>query len=269
MRAKNNPPPIAAIFVWVIQTMSTRNPAIADRSEGPFLFIFFLFLFFCFLFLFFFFSFLFFSFLFFSFHFHFSFIFQFFHILFSFFFHFLHFFIFHVFPFFLSFSSPPEPLLFLHRKKTSRSEEKKSFEVTMLAWRDSLLGQRSVAGRIDNPFERGEPDQVQDVDALVSCWILQLWFEQHTTDPKVRLPLLMSHRVVFRGPRAIVSLLVMFSYVRLLSCMYSPCLRLFPTYLRNLRMFSFVPSGNVALRHSGLGLLDWGVLLDLLSRIVL
>ena len=34
-----------------------------------------------------------------------------------------------------------------------------------------LLGQRSSAPPVDSSFERGELDQVQDVDALVPCWI--------------------------------------------------------------------------------------------------
>ena len=40
-----------------------------------------------------------------------------------------------------------------------------------------------------------------------------------------------------------------------------------PVYLHNLRSSSLVPSANDALRHNSLGLLDCGVLLDLLSLI--
>ena len=44
----------------------------------------------------------------------------------------------------------------------------------MLAWRNFLLGKWSPAAPIGNTFERGELVQVQDVDALVSYWTLQL-----------------------------------------------------------------------------------------------
>ena len=51
----------------------------------------------------------------------------------------------------------------------------------MLAYRNLLLGLRTPAAPIDKSFERGGRDKVQDVDALVSYWILQLQFEQHNT----------------------------------------------------------------------------------------
>ena len=41
------------------------------------------------------------------------------------------------------------------------------FEVAVLAWRKFLLGLRSPALPIGNPFKCGEPVQIQEVDALV------------------------------------------------------------------------------------------------------
>ena len=58
----------------------------------------------------------------------------------------------------------------------------------MLAKRNFLLGQRSPAAQIDNSVERGEHVQVQDVDALVSCWILPLLFDQPSTGSQIGLP---------------------------------------------------------------------------------
>ena len=65
----------------------------------------------------------------------------------------------------------------------------------MLAWRTFLLNQRSPAEPIAISFERGKFVQVQDVDALVSCWILQL-------------------------PLTMLSQLSMVSFVRLSSCVH-------------------------------------------------
>ena len=48
--------------------------------------------------------------------------------------------------------------------------------VTVLAWMNFLLRWRSPAAQIVHSFQRGELVQVQDVDAMVSCWILQLYF---------------------------------------------------------------------------------------------
>ena len=53
--------------------------------------------------------------------------------------------------------------------------------------RNLLLGQRSPAAPIDNSFHRGDLVQVQDVDALLSCGILQLQFEQHSTGSQITL----------------------------------------------------------------------------------
>ena len=64
----------------------------------------------------------------------------------------------------------------------------------MLASRNFLLGWRSPAAPIVNSFERSELGQVQDVDALVSCWIAVVWTTFHWF-PKVRLPSLWRHFV--------------------------------------------------------------------------
>ena len=48
----------------------------------------------------------------------------------------------------------------------------------LLAW---------LAAQIDISFERGELVQVQDVNSLMSCWILQLSLEQHSTGSSISL----------------------------------------------------------------------------------
>ena len=62
--------------------------------------------------------------------------------------------------------------------RVMRSEE--TFEVTVSASENSLLWPAPTESN-DNACERGGLVQVQDVDALASRGIIQLWFEQHAT----------------------------------------------------------------------------------------
>ena len=57
--------------------------------------------------------------------------------------------------------------------------------VTVLEQRTFLLGYRSPAAPIDSSCKRGEPVQGQDVDAVVSCWILKLWYEQQSAGSQI------------------------------------------------------------------------------------
>ena len=59
--------------------------------------------------------------------------------------------------------------------------ENNPFAVLVHGKRNFLLGWRTPAAWSHIPCERGERVQVQDVDAWVSCCIIQLQFEQHTT----------------------------------------------------------------------------------------
>ena len=91
----------------------------------------------------------------------------------------------------------------------------------MLALRNFLIGLRSPAAPIVISFERGELIQVQHVDASVSCWILQLQFEQHTTGSQICACLCCGVKLsVCRGPRSAWSQLLTVSCVRLFSGMY-------------------------------------------------
>ena len=109
-----------------------------------------------------------------------------------------------------------------------------------------------------NPFERGELSKVQDVDALVSYWILQLLVLNNVPRvPNVRLHLLRRHCV---GPlKSTCDLVPTFhGFVRASCFLACTCgtLRLFPLYLYNLRIYVFVLFEIDASRHGGLRLLD-------------
>ena len=78
-------------------------------------------------------------------------------------------------------------------------------------------GWQSPAASSDNPHERGELVQVQDVDTWVSCWILQLWSEQSTTDFRIAPAFATASSC---GPLATLSQLSFVSNVRLFSRVY-------------------------------------------------
>ena len=73
--------------------------------------------------------------------------------------------------------------------------------------------------------------------------------------PKVRLPLLRLHFVVFRGPLATVSQLFIFSYVRLKFLHALEIVCVFPIYVHNVRHSCSVRTGNDASRLGILHLL--------------
>ena len=96
-----------------------------------------------------------------------------------------------------------------------------SFQVTVRAETNFLLGQRSLAALLDDSFERGELVQVQDIEALVSYWILQLQFEQHTTGSQNSPALAAASPCGFPEVLLLCCLqLSMVSHVRQFSCMH-------------------------------------------------
>ena len=118
------------------------------------------------------------------------------------------------------------------------------------------FGQRSPAASNDESCEHGELVQVQDVDALVPCWILQLWFEQHTTGSQIALAFAAASCCGFSEVhlRLCPDCPWFLTCGCFLACTYDS-LRLYSTYLHNLRIFSSVLFRNDASRLGVLYLL--------------